>query len=289
MDSEPALVQPSRNANSARMEPTADEFILCADDYAQTAEIDAGVVALLRLGRLTAVSCLVESPRWPAAAGVLQEFTGRADFGLHLNFTQPFAEERAARLPLLTLRAYLRALPEAEANRRVAAQIERFVRHVGRLPDFIDGHRHVHQLPVIRDALLRQIGHFWHGKPPPWVRVTVPRRFRGWKAALIAELGGHALARRLRAAGISCNTDFAGVYALQPGMFYRPLVQIWLSGLAPGGLLMTHPGMAGGRDDVIADVRPQELEYFSSEAFLQDCRGAGKRPARFPAGGEGRA
>ncbi|MFZ5562322.1 MAG: ChbG/HpnK family deacetylase [Pseudomonadota bacterium] len=266
------------------METPPDEFILCADDYAQSAAIDAGILQLLRQRRLTAVSCLVESPRWPAAAGALQEFTGQADFGLHLNFTQAFGDAPVWPLPALMARAWLHRLPPALLEQRIAAQIERFRRHMGRLPDFIDGHRHVHQLPQIRSALLRQIAHYWKDLPPPWVRLTVPRRFRGWKAALIAALGGRSLARKLQRAGIPGNPDFAGVYALQPGMFYRPLMQIWLQGLAPGGLLMTHPGTEGDTDDALADVRPQELAYLASAAFLQDCRAAGKTVARFRRG-----
>mgnify|MGYP000073246266 CR=1 FL=1 len=37
------------------------------------------------------------------------------------------------------------------------AQWARFCEALGRAPRFVDGHQHVHQFPVIRDALLQEM------------------------------------------------------------------------------------------------------------------------------------
>lgn len=269
------------------MDAMPDSFILCADDYAQSEAVDTGVLQLLQAGRLTAVSCLVESPRWPTSALALREFAAQADIGLHLNLTHAFPDRPAVPLPQLLAMAWLRALPQATLEARIAAQIKAFCRHMGRLPDFIDGHEHVHQLPQVREALLRQVGQFWTGAPP-WIRVTAPRSPRGLKALLIAALGGWRLRTLLRRAGIGCNPDFAGVYSLSPLADYRRLMQAWLQGVAPGGIIVCHPGRpapvaeATSDQDPLLHTRWRELEYLASPDFIADCRAAGRLPGRFP-------
>lgn len=280
-------------------------FTLCADDYAESPEIDAGILQLLRQQRLGAVSCLVTSPRWPAAAAGLAAFAGRVDIGLHLNLTQAFTGPglRAWPLPLLLLLAGLRCLPEAGIEREIERQVGLFQAALGRLPDYVDGHQHVQQLPQVRSALLRQVAAHWRGGSRPWIRVSRPRRWRGAKAALIGGLGGLGLQRQLLAAGLLCNPDFAGVYSLSPEADYRRLMQAWLAGLAPGGLIMCHPAQstsherlraaagwpplprsraaALGRDGRLARARQQELAYLCSFDFEADCLAAGRLPVRF--------
>ncbi|MGA8169409.1 MAG: ChbG/HpnK family deacetylase, partial [Methylocystis sp.] len=39
---------------------------LCADDYALSYGVSAGILEALRAGRLSAVSALTNGPRWPA-------------------------------------------------------------------------------------------------------------------------------------------------------------------------------------------------------------------------------
>lgn len=283
----------------------AQPFTLCADDYAESPEIDAGILQLLRQQRVGAVSCLVTAPRWPAAAAGLAAFGGRVDIGLHLNLTQAFPGTRAWPLPLVLLLAGLRGLPEAAIEREIARQVGLFQGVMGRLPDYIDGHQHVQQLPQVRDALLRQVSRNW-SESTPWIRLSRPQRWRGAKAALIGALGGAGLHRRLSAAGLPCNPDFAGVYSLSPEADYRCLMQAWLASLAPGGVIMCHPAQTAGYDGLraaagwrpppppatpprpwrrrngdLARARQQELAYLCSADFEADCLAAGRQPVRF--------
>lgn len=279
-------------------------FTLCADDYALSVEIDAGILQLLRQQRLGAVSCLAAAPRWEEAAAALAAFAGRVDLGLHLNFTQPFPGQPAWHLPGLILRAGLHCLPVADLERDIERQIGRFEAVLGRLPDYLDGHQHAHQLPQVREAMLRQIARHWPGRKP-WVRLSWPRQWRGFKAALVGALGAGQLRWRLRESGLLCNPDFAGVYSLSPAADYRRLMQGWLAGLAPGGVVMCHPGRllfaegggagwpwrgtaagagvaAGARTAAgLALARQHELEYLCGSEFESDCRGAGRLAVRF--------
>lgn len=279
------------------MVATLQPFTLCADDYALSAEVDAGILQLLRQQRLGAVSCLVTAPRWTEAAPALAAFAGRVDLGLHLDFTEGFPGQPGWRLSGLMLLAWLRCLPVATLEREIARQLGRFEAATGRLPDYIDGHQHVHQLPQVADALLRQVARHWSGRKP-WLRLSRPRCWRGAKAALIGGLGAGRLRWQMREAGILCNPDFAGVYSLSPAADYRRLMQAWLASLAPGGLIMCHPAMialearqatdrtpfrraASPPVTGLAQARLRELQYLCGSEFTLDCRVAGRLPVRF--------
>jgi chitin disaccharide deacetylase len=254
-------------------------LVVCADDFGQNPAIDAGIVGLARAGRVTAVSCLALGPAFARDAAALAA-SGVA-LGLHLDLTDGFGGEPPRSLASLLLRSHLRALDERAVARRIAAQLDAFEAAVGRAPAFVDGHRHVHQLPVVRRALVGLIGARYRARPP-LVRCTVPRRWRGFKAWVIAALGGGGLRRLLEAHGIPFNLDFGGVYSLDPAAPYGELMRGWLASLEDGGLLMCHPGAAAdAAADEAADPHPlarrRELAYLGSEEFEADCVTAGVR------------
>lgn len=237
---------------------------LCADDYGQHAGIDDGVCGLVAQGRLTAVSCLSEAPRWPAAAARLRELAG-ADIGLHLNLTERLGAPPAS-LAMLIASAYLRQLDGAALRLTLARQCDAFEAAMGRAPEFIDGHQHVHQLPQVADALMALLDQRY-GARRPWVRNTVPLPgVGGFKPALLRALGGGALARRLRAQGVPTNAGFGGVYGFDTP-HYGALVDAWLAHARDGALLMCHPASAPGPHDAIAAQRLVEYAFLASDAF----------------------
>jgi predicted glycoside hydrolase/deacetylase ChbG (UPF0249 family) len=244
-------------------------LVLCADDFGMSAPVDAGILHLARTGRVTAVSCFSEGPAFAGDAAALR--ASGVEAGLHLDLTEGFGGASPASLGALVVRSFLAALDRSEIQQRLAMQLDAFERQIGRPPDFVDGHRHVHQLPVVRGLLLGELGRRYPSAPPA-VRITVPRRGRGAKAALIAALGGRALRRALDRRDLPRNADFAGVYGFDPGAPYRVLVQGWLDSLEDGGLLMCHPGEPG--DDLIGAARVRELGYLASPEFEVDCAAA---------------
>lgn len=244
-------------------------LVVCADDFGQSEPVDAGILRLAEAGRVTAVSCLAGRPAFARDAPALLR-TG-ADAGLHLDLTEGAAGDPPEALGSLVLRSHLGAVDRRALRRSIAAQADAFERVAGRAPAFVDGHRHVHQLPIVRDLLLDELTRRW-GRALPLVRVTVPRRWRGMKAAVVAALGGRALRRDLQARGIPHNADFVGVYGFEPGAPYRALVQRWLASLEDGAMLMCHPGEAS--EDVISAARMNELAYLGSQDFEADCAAA---------------
>ena len=257
---------------------------LCADDFGLAPGLSRGIARLAAARRLTAISCITNSPHWPDASGWLQGLPDTVDVGLHLNFTEgrPLSPSLLRlwpmfqALPVLIARAHLRRLPRAEVRHEVHAQLKAFIALHGKPPAFVDGHQHVHHLPVLRDILLDMVEHI---QPLPAVRSTARVIGPGAtvKRLLIERTGGRALAAELARRELAHNPVLLGAYDFQ-ARDYRALMQRWLAELpAEGGLLFCHPGerAAGDPPDAIAEARVRELRYLASDAFDQDLAAAG--------------
>lgn len=236
---------------------------ICADDYGFDAAVSQGILEGIDSGRLSATSCMVLSPVWDREAAALRERAGMADFGLHLDVNEfaGIAPERS--LSGWIAAAYLGRIDVALARHTVARQLDAFEAALKRPPDYLDGHQHVHQLPVLRDAVVAELRARYGARCA--LRSTRSMVWRGGKAAVIATLGGTAL--RHQARGLPMNTDFAGVYDFNPAADFAALVSHWLSHLPDSGLLMTHPARAAAtetRPDPIRSARVKERAFWLS-------------------------
>ena len=257
---------------------------LCADDFGLAPGISAGIATLAHAQRLSAVSCITNSPHWEESAKLLQDLPASVDVGLHLNFTEgrPLSQRLARRwprlpgLPRLIAQAHLRLLPRSQLRNEVHAQLAAFNHALGRPPAFIDGHQHVHQLPGLRGIILDMVEHV---QPIPAVRNTgrVLGPGAGFKRRVIERTGGSALAAELAQRVIPHNPALLGAYDfIEPN--YQALMRGWLAALPEeGGLLFCHPGMhlTGDPPDAIAAARARELAYLGSVAFDTDLADAG--------------
>ncbi len=263
----------------------ARSLVVCADDYGYADGVDQGILELVGMGRLSGFSCLVQSPRWPEAAARLRTAEGidRVDIGLHINLTERLDDESWVRpLPALIRSAFLApvmpgALPVERVRDSLRQQFDRFFAEFGRAPDHLDGHQHVHQLPVVRDLLLTLLDEYgWR----PWVRSTTPpimatgavgNLSAGFKARVIATLGGRGLSRRRQRQGLAGNPAFGGVYGFDASeAHYLDLLSAWTRHAPEGGLLMCHPAVPAeeaSMEDPIALARVREYRVLSGEAF----------------------
>lgn len=250
-------------------------LIISADDYAQSAAIDDGIIDLIGQERLTATSCLTLSPRWPDAAKLLNnDVQSLADIGLHLDFTQ-FAQTRYP-LAMLIARAVTRSLSAKAIKRSINSQLDRFEDALGKAPDYIDGHQHVHQLPKIRDALVEIISRRYVGKLP-WLRIANPPVQDGFKGWVIRNLGAENLRTNAKMAGVRCSESLLGVYDFSGNTAsYMQKLGSWVT-LAKSGdgvcALMCHPAKVSNSNtgkvtDPISQARLREFEVFSSAGFL---------------------
>lgn len=279
--------------------PTAGiPIILCADDYGIAPGVSRAIRDLIARRILTATGCMTGGPWWPEEGAALRPLSGMADCGLHITLTdQPplGAMPRTApggqlpKLGALTLAAYRGRLDRDEVAAEIDRQIARFAAAIGMPPAFLDGHQHVHQLPVVRDLVIaraRDIGAYLRYATEPLPAIL--RRGVAVARAAAISLMGAGLRRRGETAGVRGNSVFRGVRDFSPRESYPLLFPRYLERPVPGMMVACHPGLV---DDALRAVDPVtapregEYRYFMDEAFARDLVAAGVRLVR---GSEGR-
>ena len=245
---------------------------VCADDFALDAACTSGILDLFAQGRLSAASCLVESPLWPEAARAARAAGIDHDaLGLHFNLTEGLSDDD---LPLkkLLLASLAGNINPAMVAQRLTQQLDRFEQYWGNAPAHVDGHQHVHVLPGIREVVLDVLQQRYRQTLPrlrsiyPLARATDA----AWKRRLLALLGT-GFGKEASNLGFPLNNGFAGVYSLSADADYPCLLANWLQHSEDGMELMCHPakGMASSH----AAARQQEYDYLASPVFtdLMGC------------------
>jgi len=289
-------------------------LVLCADDFALAPGVSRAIADLIARGRLTATGCMTVSPFWRDHARMLDGLDERADIGLHLTLTDHaplspmplFAPQ--GRFPSngrLILAALVGRLDRAGIASEIAAEIERqidaFEEARGRPPAFIDGHHHVHQLPVVRDAVIdafqrriaRPGGEAPQGEPRGYLRVCceprsaiLSRAVAPVRAAIIDALG-RPFARKVRERGIPCNDSFRGVRSFSAKEDVAEIFARFVTGGGEHPLAMCHPGIVDDELrglDPVTNVREAEYAYLASYAFGELLASRNLRLARFEPG-----
>lgn len=250
-------------------------IILCADDFGQDKAISDGILQLVEAGRLSAVSCFSDARLWrERGPDLIASGGGELLIGLHFNLTYPFgyaerplrrwiADSMTGRLSVEELRAHLQR------------QIDSFGAIRGRLPDFIDGHQHVHAFPGIRSVVHERAEAAAAGGTALPIRdVSAPlgKTDAPLKRRIIRMLANWGPAPP-NAAAHRLNESFAGDYSLTARADYPGLFADWLAASADGGLIMCHPGQAGESGEHA--VRERERAFLASDelAALLSSRG----------------
>jgi len=201
--------------------------VFCADDYGIASGVGEAIRRLAEAGRIGATGCMTTSPFWPKEGARLAELDAAVEIGLHLVLTdqRPLGPMpglapggRFPRLGELVRQASSGRIDRAEVAGEVDRQLDAFERAIGRPPDFVDGHHHVHQLPGIRGVVIERIRTWYVGTGLPWVRRCWESPLRGLRRrvararALTIGLPGLTLRRLARSAGLRINRGFAGIY-----------------------------------------------------------------------------
>ena len=234
-------------------------------------EINAGIIELARKGCLTATSCMSRGKAFRQAAPLLAELP--IEKGLHLNLTESLDGNAFFQpLPRLILSCYARQIDPGVIKSEIEYQLDAFESAFERAPHYVDGHQHVHQLPIVRDCLI-EILLRRYGEQLPWLRSTLrpkqPVRPQT-KAALIEFLGARALQTSANRHGFKTNHRFLGIYGFkggEPGYF--KLLDAWIRAAAPNDLIMCHPALGPDSADSLNRQRRAEYAILSS-ASLRD-------------------
>jgi predicted glycoside hydrolase/deacetylase ChbG (UPF0249 family) len=231
-------------------------MIICADDYGMRDDIDRAILRLCETKQLTAVSCMVLFERCDyTLMQKIRAHENHVDIGLHFCLTNenlplsaPLDKVTLPEFGPLFRSALFRRLKREEVLAKLAVQFELFVKKAGRTPDYIDGHLHSHQLPVVAGALVDFVSQL-PASHRPYVRNTrlCTRELRqknlpAMKAGFIGAFGAR-LEKKLRTAEIATNNGFSGIYDFKEWQRYGEFFPKFAECLPEkNGILVTHPG-----------------------------------------------
>jgi predicted glycoside hydrolase/deacetylase ChbG (UPF0249 family) len=244
------------------------------DDFGLHAGINKAALRLVELGRVHAVGCMVGGDTWRAWCPTLQRLPGECvDVGLHLDLIEmPVLPSSRRSLAGLITASLAGLLGRSAVRAEIVAQLDAFEHCIGRAPAFVDGHRHVHQLPIVRSELLDEL-QLRYGPARPWLRSTrrvrqVDDRASPWpdasKAHVIEALGGRGLATLAGDLGYPHNRHLLGVYDFRGGARrYARLLAGWLHCADDADLLMCHPSLPHEGADALIDARRAEFAVLS--------------------------
>ncbi|TVQ72136.1 MAG: ChbG/HpnK family deacetylase [Oceanospirillales bacterium] len=242
-------------------------IVLCADDYGLSADISAGILSLLELQRLSAVSCMTCLPDWKLKAEALQPFKNQAAIGLHFNLTESASAQPLGRImqQSLTARINLQWV-QSELNQ----QLDDFETQFNDVPSFIDGHQHVHVFPGIREVVMNVLLKRYPNSKI-WLRRVHPS-FSGhdsFTKAVALRVMSYGFASQAYKKLLPTTQAFAGLYSLTPDADFPKLLHGWMNQLPDGGLIMCHPGQTGAGSSGLALTRQREFDYLKSNLFTE--------------------
>jgi predicted glycoside hydrolase/deacetylase ChbG (UPF0249 family) len=252
-------------------------LIVHADDFGETPEITQGILRGIEAGVVTSTSIMANMPGTADALRRAPGLAPWASFGVHLNLcegqaltsgpTLVDAEGRLHGKRALFLRSVTGRLSLAELEAEIFAQIAR-VRDAGVRISHVDGHKHLHQLPIVSTAVANVLPGF------AIQRVRITRLGRVTRVRNIQTLVRECLAvkasRKFHLAALR-----SPVRTLDLGPFMPMGARL---AMAPGALvdrqgpveLCCHPGTeAADRDKAGSHRRFAELQFLLSSRFVE--------------------
>ena len=238
--------------------------IINVDDLGLSEPVNEAVIRLAQMQRIQAASYMSQGSI--SAHAVRELHNLNIDIGLHLDLT---GFNCVGSLKHILLNSYLHLWPRTKIQNIINQQLNQFEDTIGQKPDFVDGHQHVHQFPVIRDILIRTLQQRYDNTVA--MRITKPVQ-KNFKALLIYHLGGRALKKILKKENIAHNYAFAGVYDFNADV--KQLASKWRQWLgaipSEGAVIMCHPAIPSTSwHDKIKIAREREWQWLSSDAFSQ--------------------
>ena len=250
--------------------------IVHADDFGETVEITDGIRMCIEAGVVTSASIMANMPATAYALPVARVLEDRASFGVHLNFCEGRPLTAARTLigkdggfhakRALAVRAMMGRLSLRELETEIVAQLAR-VHDAGVRISHVDGHKHLHQLPIISAAVANILPRFGIER----VRITRLRRLRALDqpSAFVRELlawHGSRVFGRIRLRSPVRTVDLKAI--VEDQLLHRHIKAI--VDAAGAVELCCHPGTPA------ADVgkpgshrRAAELDYLLSSGFRE--------------------
>jgi predicted glycoside hydrolase/deacetylase ChbG (UPF0249 family) len=218
-------------------------LIVNGDDFGMTDGINQGVIEAHTRGIVTSTSLMVKRPK-AAAAAALAASQPRLCVGLHVDLTE--WEPRDGAWKQMYAHVALDD-PEAIAG-EIRRQVQIFIELVGREPDHLDSHQHVHMSGAARDECSKVAA-----------ALGIPLRGVDAQVYFCNDYYGQRRMAEPYPDGISRANLLSVISAAPPG---------WIE-------LMCHPGYAAGLDSVYATEREVELAVLTDPTLPDDLRAMG--------------
>ena len=253
---------------------------LHADDLGLAPRVDQAILTLMETGQLDGASLLVDGPSARTAVARWKGMESRPPLTLHLCLSEGPQPEHCPDLPAsfghLLLASFWPArarLLRPQLERAIRHQIKRYRHMSGEQAHRVDGHQHIHLVPLVLDVVLQQ-------PEIHWIRTTtepLPSRLPiglwlftlhggGMLKWLILRLLTAIARPRLKAAGIATNPLFAGV--LFTGRMAGEPLEAAINELNDGDLVLAHPA-APNQSAPNKDASLLRQGFGLSSAFLQ--------------------
>lgn len=273
-------------------------MILSADDFGISPAVDEAIIQLIKKKRISSTGCMVigTNPQLRQSLASLRQIGSKIDVGLHLVLTEmtPLSEQslqeglvlKNGRLPdfkILAAKCYLRLLRQEVIEKEIFAQIKEFENVLGRPPDFIDGHQHVQQLPVVRKAIVSSVKKFGQigyvriaDLPNSWIWNSanlISGRFALENLALA--LPGRQSAVLFSKNQIRHNRYLLGYYRHTPEIQFKSVFEKYVA-LRPAAndIFFCHPGNVDEhlkKVDTLVESRKDNLKFLLSDQFQEIC------------------
>ncbi len=249
-------------------------LIINVDDLGLSYAVNEAVVQLAEKKRISATSYMVGGAISTEHKQELAKLP--IEIGLHLDFTGIFPSPLTNKLTNILIQSYARQLDKQQVHDNIAKQFDDFEDCFGCLPVFVDGHQHVHQFPIIRDSLIREMNKRSKNNSTKIASRSTKPLYNDLKSWIIYALGGASWSAICKKHHISTNTGFLGVYGFDKN--YQELANSWQKWLTvcPSGvqettpLIMCHPAVPNHQwHDEIKSAREIEYQWLMSDEFAQ--------------------
>lgn len=258
-----------------------------ADDLGLAAGVDAAILDLARSGHLDGASLLVDGPTAPEAAKAWVALNRPRSLCLHLCLTEgpdrsagPDLPASFGQLLLASVLPQRRARLRPQLEHSLRRQIARYRELTGETRIRLDGHQHIHLVPVVLDTVLELAEEL----QIDWIRTTAEALptalpWRAWASALrhggllkwlVLQVLSARAEPKLLAHGIGTNSAFAGVLftgRMAGAAMTRSLVALASTGRRRGlgpALLLAHPAEEGSAEDLAQRGFALSAPFFAS-------------------------
>ena len=261
--------------------------LLHADDLGLGAEVDHAIFDLVESGRLDGASLLVNGPTAQRAIETWRQLPNPPALFLHLCLTEGPRDSTNVDLPtsfgrllLASCLPWQRRRLKPQIRRSLRQQISRYKQLTGANEIHLDGHQHVHLIPMVLDTVLGLA----QNEQVTWIRTTAEPlptdlplnlwwacvRQGGALKWLVLQCLTRLARPKLRNANVVTNRSFAGVL-FTGRMTGKALECCWrtnhrqnVSESGSRAMLLIHPAQPGGADAMQKHQFTESFAFFSS-------------------------